>query len=184
MFMKCSTRCRMACFVLALFAPFAMADEEPAAVRKARQLLEPEQAVILFVAHPAGKFIDAEFEGSRAKGKDHILTYKFNFDNVVGNRCATTIAFTFDEDGIYKDCRSTSRQGVAPPFIAADAVLDFIKARMRDDPKLKDNKLVQELLDEADAKEILKKYLRLKQGANDPDDVRRMLQLFLSLKKN
>jgi len=184
MFIKFSNRLVMAGVILAVFAAFTMADEEPAVVRKARQILEPEQGVILFIAHPAGKFIDTEFEGIRVKGKDHILTYKFSFDNVVGNRCTTTIAFTFDEDGVYKECRSTSRQGVAPPFLAADAVLDFIKARMRDDPKLKDNKLVQELLDEADAKEILKKYLRLKQGSSDPDDVRRMLQLFLSLKKN
>ncbi len=162
--------------ILSLHAPLSAADE-PGAVRRARRLIEPDVSSVLFLAHPTGTLANTEYDGYRAKGENYVITYTFHYDSLWGNRCYTTLSFTFDGEGKYLDCKCAARKGVVPPFVAADAVLDVVKDVIRDDPDLRDNKLVREMLEETDAKEILKKYIHFKQGAND-EDIKRLMKAF------
>ena len=107
--------------LLMLSAPQLLAADDTAETRAAKKLIEDEAASIFFFAHPTGTFKSAKFESIRKDGKEFIVSYTFTWVNIFDKTLTPTFAFTFDSDGVYKDCKRTKAGGgVFPCFVAAD----------------------------------------------------------------
>src|SRR3954470_19727240 len=98
----------LCCWPVLAATPTARAEDEPAAVRSAKKLIESEAPWILFFAHPAGCYKGIACEGCRKAGDGFVLTYTLTWENIKKETLNPTFTFTFDADGVYQDCRRTA----------------------------------------------------------------------------
>lgn len=103
----------------------AQAAEDAPGLKDAKGLIEAEAAVIAKYAHRLGTFKGFTFETpERTKADGYRLVCKFEFKSVFDNAFVTTLAFTFDDAGRFKDPVSvvgtTNHNPLAKPFKGAD----------------------------------------------------------------
>jgi hypothetical protein len=157
--------------------PARAADEEPAAVKKTKQLIDSESKTILRAAHPLGKFKEAGCDDVARKDKAYELTYTFHWLGKEGDKekeFTTKLAFLVeydkndDIDKLAIDVKDDTSQ--VKPFSGADLSAGLLRVSVKKRLKeldVKDEELLKSL-DKLDAKGLLEVWLKYKDRKKEP----------------
>jgi len=150
---------------LTLVATPALAGEPSVkAEEKARGLVERNQRIIACFAHPTSKFRDLQHVSTEALPSGGFkVIYAMNYTAFRGCGCRfySNLAFTFDDDGSYRNVETAGRNCSVGPFTASDAAIGVIQAVVRNEPELRDNFELLKMFEKSDARDILKFVLAL-----------------------
>jgi hypothetical protein len=168
--------------------PSARADDLPERANLARKRVEANAGVILVFAYPseAGAEISkaaVKFDGYRKLADGFELTYTFRWDVPSGTRKDShlTLAFLFDADGrsdgvlvkeadVYRPTKDAAKsryvvRGIVRPFFndVTDLwdELDPLRDKLREHPKVKDDRKHLRAVETASARELCELWLRL-----------------------
>jgi hypothetical protein len=154
--------------------PARAADEEPAPVKKTKQLIDDESKTILRAAHPLGKLKEAKYDDVAHKDKAYELAYTFRWLGKEGDKekeFTTKLAFLVeydkndDIDKLTIDVKDDTSP--AKPFSGADlsavVLRGLVKKRLKE-LEVKDEEVLKSL-DKLDAKGLLEVWLKYKQRA-------------------
>jgi len=130
------------------------AGGDSAATTKAARLIQKEQKLIAFFAHPTGKLQTLQLVETKNIDGGFILTYQFNYKHPFGD-FYSKIDFRFDGDGNYRTASPRASSGLTDAFDSANVVISWAKEELLKNPEFRDNKVVRDLIERADAKGLL-----------------------------
>lgn len=142
----------------------AGADEEPAAVRKAKDLIKTNAQIIAFFALPTYDYKGIGHNDTRALDDGYELTYTFEVDSAVRSN-TMRLAFIFDREGKFDFLKVVRHTSYWTPFTDAVGTTELKAQRkfMAAQDKVKDSRKVLQFVEEANAKQMCELYLKLEQ---------------------
>lgn len=132
-------------------------DIDPKAAAKAMKLVEGNRKLIAFFAHSTCRFDEMTYAKAEKTRGGFKLTYNLNYTAVRGHVQAfySNQAFYFDGGGDFTSVASAGYNSSVGPFVASDLAIATLKNEIKKNPRLKDNTVLMELIDKADARAIL-----------------------------
>jgi hypothetical protein len=147
-------KCVMAMAICLILAGAATAGGK--AFDKASKMVHGQQKVIAFFAHPTAKFNSIQYQSSAKCDGGFQLNYRLNYNGLFGIEYYSTLGFKFDFDGYLRSIDVVETSSIVDPFDFANAVLDQMrKDILNNNPDLRSNAVLREVINRSDAKTLL-----------------------------